>query len=192
MGWRSLTLLCLRLWVTLSLPLSLSLSPAMALHAVGLPQALSRRPRKHQETPNLDGRLSQLQGHLLIPQSLPLPGVGPGPARQGCDISHYSLSVALPVSLSPSLLLCLVPEPGLSTSQIRLIRSWQERWWRCQPVNKSQPSASRQPAAPEEDPLLDTQILIGLVRSIKIFTLLGVLSAPSLVRPWPLGTPGPY
>ena len=122
-----------------------------------------------------------------------LPGVGPG-SREGRAVTFLITACQWPflsLCLSEPPLLCLVPEPGLSTSQIRLIRSWQERWWRCQPVNKSQPSASRQPAAPEEDPSRH-KFLLDLSDLLKFFSHFCVLSAPSLVRPWPLGTPGPY
>lgn len=61
----------------------------------------------------------------------------------------------------------------------------------CQPVNKSQPSMPRQRAAPEEDPSRH-KFLLELSDLLKFFSHSCVLSAPSLVWPWPLGTLGPY
>lgn len=145
--------------------------------------------KKHQTLPT-----AQLASRApVIPQRRPLPGVGPG-SREGRAVTLLITACQWPflsLCLSEPPLLCLVPEPGLSTSQIRLIRSWQGRWWRCQPVNKSQPSASRQPAAPEEDPSRH-KFLLDLSDLLKFFSHFCILSAPSLVWPWPLGTPGPY
>lgn len=73
-------------------------------------------------------------------------------------------------------LLRLPPCP-LGTSQIRLIRSWQERHHRCQGVNKFVLSASCQKPAPKGGPF-QAKILIRLVTSIRNpFTLLRSISS---------------
>lgn len=85
MGWRSLTLLCLRLWSLCPFPFSLSLSPAMALHAVrDFPRPCCQDDQGNTKKHRTLLTTQPASRAPVIPQSLPLPGVGPkGPAKAG-------------------------------------------------------------------------------------------------------------